>query len=156
MLTNFRRFLAAPTMLTAALALAGCTGETDPAKAGLFDNLNNLNKGEYNRQLAQGRSEAARIIADNNARQSNIAGLQSQKRSNSATAGRLRSQISSVQSQLSAARAKAAGDPAKLARLNQLGGQLSSVRAASQSGGSQSVLSAELSSIRKSIRLLSS
>lgn len=154
--TNFRRFLAAPTMLTAALALAGCTGETDPAKAGLFDNLNNLNKGEYNRQLAQGRSEAARIIADNKAREANIAGLQSQKRSNSATAGRLRSQIASVQSQLSAAKAKAAGDPAKLARLNQLGGQLSSVRAASQSGGSQSVLSAELASIRKSIRLLSS
>ncbi|WP_456385739.1 hypothetical protein [Profundibacter sp.] len=150
------RRLMTSTVLVSAMTLAGCTGETDPAKAGLFDNINNLNKGEYNRQLAQGKSEAARIIRANNAQQTNINSLNNQKRSNAATAGQLRSQIASVQSQLSAAKAKAAGDPAKLARLNQLGGQLASVRAASQSGGSQSALSAELSSIRKSIRALSS
>jgi len=156
MLSTIRHRLMTSTVLIATISLAGCTGETDPAKAGLFDNINNLNTGEYERQIAQGKSEAARIIRDNNARQASINSLNNQKRANAATSSRLRSQIASVQSQLSAAKAKAAGDPAKLARLNQLGGQLASVRAASQQGGSQSALSAELSGIRKSIRALSS
>lgn len=156
MFSNFRHRVVTSTVLVSAMTLAGCTGETDPAKAGLFDNINNLNTGEYDRQIAQGKSEAARIIRANNARQASINSLNNQQQANTATAGRLRSQIASVQSQLSAAKAKAAGDPAKLARLNQLGGQLASVRTASQNGGSQSVLSAELSSIRKSIRALSS
>jgi len=156
MVSNFRRGFVVSTTFASVLVLAGCTGETDPSKAGLFDNLNNINTGEYDNQIAQGRAEAARIIRDNKAREASIANLNNQQRANSATAGRLRSKIASVQSQLSSAKANAAGDPAKLARLNQLGGQLSSVQAASQNGGSQSALNAELDSIRRSIRLLSS
>jgi hypothetical protein len=156
MFCNLNRRIGVSAVLVSVLALAGCTGETDPAKAGLFDTIRNVETGEYDRQIAQGKSEAARIIADNRRQEASIANLSNQKRANTATSNRLRSQIASVQAQLSAAKAKVAGDPAKLARLNQLGRQLASVRAASQAGGSSSALSAEVASVKRAIRLLAS
>lgn len=137
-----------------ALLLAGCTGETDPSKAGLFDNINNISSGEYDSQIAATEAEAARIVRDNQSKQSSIAGLNSQKSANSATVNRLRAQIASAQYELNSARSKVSGDAAKTAQLNNLQGQLSSIQKASASGGTSSVLSAELSGIRRSIRLL--
>ena len=143
-------------LITSGLLLGACTGETDPSKAGFFDNINNLNTGEYDRQIAAGEATAAGIARDNQRRQASVNSLNAQKSANSATANRLRGQISAARSDLSAARAKAGGDPAKLARLRQLEGQISSVQKASASGGSDAVLRRELSSIRSSIRAVSS
>lgn len=144
--------LAAP----AVFVLAGCTGETDPSKAGLFDNINNISSGEYDSQIARNEAEAARIVRANQAQQANINTLNRQKNANSATLNRLNGQLSQARAELSSARAKVAGDPAKTAQLNNLQGQLSSIQKASASGGNNAVLSSELAGIRKSIRLLSS
>jgi chromosome segregation ATPase len=139
---------------TSALVLAGCTGETDPSQAGLFDNINNISSGEYDNQIAAGEAEAQRIVRDNQSKQSSIASLNRQENANSATTSRLKGQLASAQSELNSARAKVAGNAAKTAQLNGLQSQLSSIQKASASGGTNSVLSAELSGIRRSIRLL--
>jgi hypothetical protein len=150
------RLGAGSAFLTSTLLLAACEGQTDPAKAGLFDNLNNLNRGEYNRQIAANEATAAQIVRDNQRSQASIGQLQSQKSANNATAGRLRGQISAARADLASARSRASGDPVKLARLSQLEKQISSVQQASTSGASEGVLSNELSSIRASIRAVSS
>lgn len=106
---------------------AGCTGSTNPETATLFDNIQNLNSGEYDRQIAANQAKAQEILANNQAAQSRISSLESQKRANSGAISSLKSQVSSTRSSASAARSKAAGDSAKLAQISALESQISSV-----------------------------
>jgi chromosome segregation ATPase len=141
-------------LLGSAIGLSACTGSTDPTTATLFDNIRNLQTGEYDRQIAAKDAEAAAIIANNRAAQSRISGLESQSASNSQTIAALRAQIASVRGQASAARAAVAGDPAKLARLAQLESQINAVQADVNSGADPAVARAELNRVSAAIRAL--
>jgi uncharacterized coiled-coil protein SlyX len=141
-------------LLGSGLGLVACTGSTDPTTANIFDNVRNLQSGEYDRQIAAKDAEAAAIIANNRASQSRISGLESQSASNSQTIAALRSQIASVRGQASAARAAVAGDPAKLAQLTQLENQINAVQSDVNSGADPSVARAELNRVSAAIRAL--
>lgn len=136
------------------VTLAGCTGSTDPATASLFDNIANLQSGEYDRQIAAKDAEAAAIIANNRAAESRIGGLQAQSASNQQKIAALRSQIAAVRGQAAAARSQIAADPAKVARLNQLEGQINAVQADANRGGDPDVARAELNRVSAAIRAL--
>ncbi|GFE64084.1 hypothetical protein [Litoreibacter roseus] len=144
------------TFCVAAAGLAGCTGSTDPSEAGLFDNIRNINTGEYDRQIAQNEAEAARITRENQARQSSINSLNRQKASNASTISSLRREIAALQSQLSSLRADAGSDAGKLAQINQLENQLVEVRSDANNGASAGIVRAELGRIRSAVRALSS
>lgn len=140
----------------AGLAVAGCTGSTDPTTATLFDNINNLNSGEYSRQIAKKEAEAASIVAANNQRRSQIASLQGQQASNAKVIASLRAEIAAVQQQASAVKAKVASDPAKLSQINSLQAQLVSLRSDADAGADASTVRSELGRIRSAISALAS
>lgn len=146
----FRRLL-----LPGVIVLAGCSGSTDPETAHLFDNVKNLNNGEYDRQIASKDAEAAAIVRQNNAASARISTLRSQSASNSAEIKALTSQISSLRAQTSSLRGKFSNQPDKLAQLNQLDGQLVQIRADVGAGTSPSVARAELNRVSAAIRALS-
>lgn len=137
-----------------AIVLAACTGSTDPTTATLFDNIRNLQTGEYDRQIAAKDAEAAAIIANNRAAESRISGLQAQSAANSRAIASLRSQIAAVRAEASAARAAVAGDPAKLSRLSQLEGQINAVQSDVNAGADPAVAQAELRRVSAAIRAL--
>jgi chromosome segregation ATPase len=141
-------------LLGAVICLAACTGSTDPTTASLFDNVRNLQTGEYDRQIAAKDAEAAAIIANNRAAQTRISGLEAQTSSNNQAIAALRSQISAVRGQASSARTAVAGDPAKLARLSQLEAQINGVQADVNRGADPAVASAELNRVSAAIRAL--
>ncbi len=143
-------------ILTAAAGLAGCTGSTDPETAGLFDNIRNLQTGEYDRQIAAKDAQASAIIANNNAAQSRISGMQRQASANRSQISALRSQIASTRALASNARSKVAGDPVKTARLQQLEGQITAIQSDVNSGGDPAVSRAELNRVSAAIRALTS
>ncbi|WP_444462154.1 hypothetical protein [Rhodobacter capsulatus] len=147
------RFLFA-LLLPGAVILSGCSGSTDPETAHLFDNMRNLNNGEYDRQIAAKDAEAAAIIRNNNSAQARIGGLQSQTASNAQAIASLKSQIAAVRGEAAAARAQVAGNPAKLAQLNALEGQINAVQADVEAGGDIAVTRAELRRLSASIRAL--
>lgn len=140
--------------VTSLSTLVGCTGETDPAKAGLFDNIANLNSGEYNRQIAVKDAEANAIIANNKASEQRIAGLQRQSSANASQISSLRGQIASTRAQASAARAKVGSDPAKVSRLNALESQLSSIQSDVNAGSVSSATRTELTRVSAAISAL--
>lgn len=57
------------------VVLAGCTGETDPSKANLFDNINNLSTGEYKKQIAENNANIADLRSSNAAVSERINGM---------------------------------------------------------------------------------
>lgn len=143
-----------PTALGVFL-LAGCEGETDPAKANLFDNLRNIETGEYDRQIAANDAEVERIIASNNQAQRNINSLEAQKASNSREIASLRSEIKSLKSRLSALKSSAAGQ-ANPAKVSALESQVKAIEVDLNSGASPSTLRAELRQISSAISAFSS
>ena len=139
----------------AAVGLVGCSGATNPETATLFDNINNLNSGEYDRQIASNKAEADAILANNAASERRISGLRNQSAANSSQLASLRSQLASAREAAASARSRVAGDAAKTARLTQLEGQLSTVSAEVNSGAADpGVTSAELRRIRSAIASL--
>ncbi len=136
--------------------LSGCTGSTNPADAHLFDNIRNLNSGEYDRQIAEKDRQAAEIVRNNNASRSRIASLESQRSQNSRTLGALQSDISSARRSAAAARNRVAGDPAKSQQLSQLESQISAVQSDVNSGADPSVARSELRRINSAINALGS
>lgn len=136
------------------LVVAGCSGSTDPATATLFDNINNLQSGEYDRQIAAKDAEANAILRNNQASQARITQMQGQTQANSGAIASLRSQIASAQAQAAAARPKVAGDPAKAAQLRQLEGQITAVQADVNAGVDPGVAQAELRRVSAAIRAL--
>ena len=136
-----------------ALLLAGCTGSTNPADAGLFDNIRNLETGEYDRQIAAKEAEAAAITRAN----ANIAADNSAKKaqavSNSALIADLKAEIRALRMELSAIRSRGSADPAKLDRIE---GQIAAVEADLAGGGDPSPLSAEVRRLTLAVRALAS
>ncbi|WP_299845586.1 hypothetical protein [uncultured Roseovarius sp.] len=140
-----------------ALALANCTGATDPADATFFDNLVNTQKGGvYDQQIAAKEAEAAAIARSNSNTRTRINSLESQRKNNAATIASLRGQVSSVRAEIANARAKLAGDEAARARLAQLDRQAVAVQNDVDNGGDPGVARKELDQIRSTVRLLSS
>lgn len=99
-LTRFSKPIAFAVLVT----VAACTGSTDPATATLFDNINNLNSGEYDRQIASNKAQANAIIAQNQAAEQRNAQLAAQKNANQQQINALRSQIAEVKAQGAKAR----------------------------------------------------
>jgi|GEM_PF-2089750 len=135
--------------------IMGCSGSTDPLEADLFDNVRNINSGEYDRQIAAGEAEAAKIANANNDRQRSISSLNNQRNANANQIASLRAEIASARAELSAVRGRVANDPGKLARANALDEQLRAVDADARAGASASIVSNELKRIRRSVRALS-
>lgn len=136
------------------LLLAGCSGSTDPATATLFDNIQNLQSGEYDRQIAAKDAEAAAIMRNNQASQARITRMEGQSRANSSAIASLRRQIAQARSEAAAVRPQVAGDPVKAARLKQLEGQITAVQADLDAGVDPSVAKAELGRVSAAIRAL--
>jgi hypothetical protein len=134
--------------------LIGCTGETDPAKAGLFDNLANLNSGEYNRQIAAKDAEANAIIANNRASEQRIASLERQSSANASQISSLRGQIANTRAQATAARSKIGSDPAKISQLNALESQLNGIQSDVNAGSVSSATRTELTRVSAAISAL--
>lgn len=137
-------------------SLAGCTGSTDPETASLFDNIKNLNSGEYDRQIAEKDREAQAIIANNQASQRRIASKERQVSSNAGEISGLRSRLSQVKAQAAAARVKVASDPAKAQRLNALEAQLSGIQSDVNSGAVSAATRSELNRVSSAISALTS
>ncbi len=142
-------------MLVSLIAVAGCTGSTDPTTATLFDNINNLNSGEYDRQIAQNKAQADAILAQNKAAEQRNAQLAAQRDANQSEINALRKQIADVKAQGAKARAASASDPVKLQQVQALDKQLSAVERDVSSGASASVVRSELSRIKSAYRALS-
>lgn len=140
--------------LAALTLVAGCNGSTDPATAGLFDNIQNFNSGEYQRQISAKDDEARAIIRNNRAAQSRISSLKTQQSVNSSEISSLKAQLAQVKAQSRQARAQLAGQPAKLARLNSYDHQLTLIRADVNSGANPSASRAELNRLSAAIRAL--
>lgn len=141
--------------LTTCLAgLVGCTGETDPAKAGLFDNLANLNSGEYDRQISAKDAEANAIIANNRASEQRIANMQGQSSANARQISSLRQQIAKTKAQAAAARSKVASDPTKLSQLNALEAQIDGIQSDVNAGAVSSATRTELTRVSAAISAL--
>lgn len=137
------------------ILLAGCEGETDPSKANIFDNLRNIETGEYNRQIEANDSDVERIIASNNAAQRNINSFEAQKASNSSEIALLRNEISTLKSRLSALRSSAAGQT-NAVQVSVLEGQVTAIEADLNAGASPKTLRSELRNISAAISAFSS
>lgn len=133
------------------LLLAGCTGSTNPADAGLFDNIRNLQSGEYDRQIAAKEAEAAAITRANATIAADNSAMQAQSASNTALIAQLRAEIQALRAESSALRSNASVDKAQLDRID---GQITAVEADLANGGDPSVLSAEMRRLRMAIRAL--
>ncbi|WP_424980027.1 hypothetical protein [Leisingera sp. S232] len=133
-------------------ALGACTGSTNPEEASLFDNIHNLNTGEYDRQIESNKARAQAILANNRAAESRISGLENQAASNSRTIASLRNDIAETKAVAQQARASSAGDTAAIQRVSVLEQQLRSVESEVKSGtASPSVAKAELRRIRSAL-----
>ncbi len=144
-----------PFVLVAVTAVAGCTGSTDPTTATLFDNIANLNSGEYDRQIANNKAQADAIIAQNKAAEQRNAQLAAQSNANKAEIDSLRRQIADVKAQGAKARAASASDPVKLQQVQALDNQLNAVERDVNSGASSAAISSELNRIKSAYRALS-
>lgn len=139
---------------SAVLAVAACAGSTNPETAGLFDNVRNLSNGEYDRQIAAKDAEAAAIVRNNNASKARIGAMQQQASANANEIQQLRAQIAAVREQAAGVRGQIAGDANKIARLNQLEGQVTAIQADVNAGATPAVARAELQRVSAAIRAL--
>ncbi|MGP3698201.1 hypothetical protein [Rhodobacter sp. NSM] len=135
-------------------ALAGCSGSTDPATAHLFDNIANLNSGEYDRQIAQKDAEAAAIVRSNQRMQGDIDSMQRQSNVNRRTIAGLNQQIASARSEAASVRGQLGSDSIRLGQLNGYERQLAAVEREASAGSDPAVLQGEVARIRASIRAL--
>ncbi|OYU17398.1 MAG: hypothetical protein CFE34_15905 [Rhodobacteraceae bacterium PARR1] len=141
-------------LVIAAAALSGCTGTTNPAEAGLFDNIHNLNTGEYDRQIAAKEAEAAAITRSNTSMQAGINSMEAQTQANASAIASIRAELASLRSEASAARAKVGSDPVRLGKLDRLDGQIAAIQADASGGGDPSALRAEIARTRAAVRAL--
>ncbi|WP_342070364.1 hypothetical protein [Yoonia algicola] len=139
----------------AIMMLANCTGSTNPAEATLFDNIANLQSGEYDSQLAAKEAQAQAIINANNATEGRINQMESQRASNAAVIASLRGQVADLRAEIGAAKGKMSGNAAATAQLNSLDSQAIAVQRDVEAGGDAEIARAELSRIRSAVRALS-
>ena len=138
----------------ALIVLASCSGSTDPTNANVFDNMQNLQSGEYDRQIAVKDQEVAAIVANNQASEVRISGLSARSDANARQIAALRAKISAVRGEAAAARAKFSDDPAKLTILSNLENQITAVQADVDQGSDAAVAQAELARVSAAIRAL--
>lgn len=143
-------------LLASAALLGACTGSTDPTTASLFDNIRNINTGEYDRQIAAKEAEAAAIARSNQQRERSIASLERERSQNASVIAQLRAEIEAVRQEAAVIRGQIAGDSAKIEQLGRLETQLTAVRADVDAGVDPAVARAEVRRIRSAIRALSS
>lgn len=136
------------------IVLLGCTGETDPTKANIFDNINNLQTGEYDRQIAEQEALAASIAADNQATSAENQRLEGQRQANVSAIASLKREIRDVRALISSTRQQVSSEPEKIAKLNGYQAQLAAVESSVDQSGASSALRSELSSIRAAVRAL--
>ncbi len=137
-----------------AALLSGCTGSTNPADAGLFDNIRNLESGEYDRQIAAKEAEAAAITRANASLQADNSAKQARTQANAALIAQLQAEIRSLRAESSAIRTRIAADPDRITELDRLDGQITAVEADLAAGGDPNVLSGEMRRLRSAIRAL--
>lgn len=142
-------------VVPACCGLVACTGDTDPLTANVFDNIANIESGEYDNQIAAREAEAQAIINANNQSRGRINNLENQRAANVSTIASLRGDIATARAEIAQARARLAGNQAATARLAQLEGQVSAVQSDASSGGDPTVARAELGRIRAAVRALS-
>lgn len=137
------------------LILANCTGSTNPAEAGLFDNIANLQSGEYDRQIAAKEAQAQAIINANNATEARIGNMENQRSNNAALIATLRGQVAELRAEIGNAKASQAGNAAVIAQLDSLDSQAVAVQRDVEAGGDAGIARAELNRIRSAVRALS-
>lgn len=146
------------TPLAIGLGLAGCTGSTDPTTATVFDNIQNLSSGEYDRQIAAGEAQAAALVRQNQAREQELAALEQQRARNAGTITSLQREVAAVRGQAASTRAMLERDPAgnaaRLAQLGRLEAQIDSVGSDAGAGVDPAVVRSELGRISSAIRAL--
>lgn len=135
-------------------ALSGCTGTTNPAEAGLFDNIRNLNSGEYDRQIAAKEAEAAAITRSNASMQAGINAMETQTQVNASSIASLKAELASLRAEAAAARAKVGSDPVRAGKLDRLDGQIAAIEADIASGGNRAAQRAEIAAMRAAARAL--
>lgn len=136
-------------------ALAGCTGSTDPYEAGLLDNIRNLGTGEYGRQVQDLDRQTASAAAEIESNQAALDAERQAQSANAAELSRLRQQIASVQSDIDKALAKISAEDTRRPELVKLKGNAAQIHQAVASGSPPSNASAQIDSIRASLRALS-
>ncbi len=144
-----------PVLFVFAGFLAACTGSTDPTTATLFDNITNLNSGEYDRQIASNQAQANAILAQNKAAEQRNAQLAAQRNANQKEIDALRKQIADVKAQGAKARSASASSPEKLQQVKALDNQLLAVERDISGGMDPAVARSELSRIKSAYRALS-
>lgn len=135
-------------------ALSGCTGTTNPAEAGLFDNIRNLNSGEYDRQIAANEAEAAAITRSNASMQAGINAMETQTQANASSIASLKAELASLRAEAAAARAKVGSDPVRAGKLDRLDSQIAAMQADVSGSGDPAALRAEMARTRAAIRAL--
>ena len=135
-------------------ALSGCTGTTNPAEAGLFDNIRNLNSGEYDRQIAAKEAEAAAITRSNASMQAGINAMETQTQANASSIASLKAELASLRAEAAAARAKVGSDPVRAGKLDRLDSQIAAMQADVSGSGDPAALRAEMARTRAAIRAL--
>jgi len=135
--------------------LVGCVGETDPSKANIFDNLRNIETGEYDRQIEANDAEVERIIARNKAAERNISSLEKQQTFNSREIDSLRIELEALKSRLNALRSSSAGK-SNATQVSVLERQVEAIEADLNAGASPKTLRSELRNISAAISALSS
>lgn len=147
-----KRILNGVYLVALTATIAACTGSTNPETASLFDNISNLNSGEYDRQIASNRSKAEAIIANNRAAEKRIGSLESQRAEGAKLITALRGEIAAARKTAASARERAGGDPVKIQRVSVLESQISSVEADVKAGNADSASAkAELRRIRSAL-----
>lgn len=136
------------------IVLVGCVGETDPSKANIFDNIRNIETGEYDRQIEANDAEVERIIARNKAAERNISSLEKQQSFNSREIDSLRIELEALKSRLNALRNSSAGK-SNATQVSVLERQVEAIESDLTSGASPKTLRSELRNISAAISALS-
>jgi hypothetical protein len=142
------------SLILGSIFVAGCSGNTNPAEANLFENIYNLNNGVYDGQIASKEAQAAAIVNKNAATKKNIAAQQTQTGANAALIAALSEEIRKLQAQASSLRSGAANDPAKLKKISIIDMQISEVSSDLNGGGNPAVLRNEVAQIKAAISAL--
>ena len=150
---NSVRFLS----LASVLVLANCTGETDPAKTNIFENIQATRPGGiFDQQIAARNAEAEALRMNNRNTQSRINTLDRQSRTNAATIADLRSEVASLRAEIASARSRLAAGSSQAEQLASLDRQALAVQRDVEAGGDVRVARRELSQIRSTVRQISS
>ena len=148
------RYVAAAVVTAGTLGLSGCTGSTNPAEASFFDNIVNLNRGEYDRQIQEKDAQVASISASNAATEARIQGQRSTRATNAALISDLKSAITAARADISRAKQALAAEPAKLQEVNAIEVRINAVARDVDRGEASGGALEQVNRLRQEIRAL--